>query len=120
MLLHELVTASQRVSATSKRNEKLGLLSEVLRRLKPEEIAVGVSYLSGNVRQGRIGVGWAMLRDARPESAADSPTLSLGEVDATLERIAQVRGWGSTRDARGCSANCSVAQAALSRISSPA
>ena len=98
MLMNELVTVSQRVAGTSKRNEKLALLSEVLRRLDPHEVAIGVSYLSGSVRQGRIGVGWAMLRDAQPDHAADDPSLTLGEVDATLERIGQVRGAGSTRE----------------------
>jgi DNA ligase-1 len=39
-----------------------------------------------------------MLRDARPDHAAAEPSLTLGEVDATIERIAQVHGAGSTRE----------------------
>ena len=98
MLLNEVVEVSQRVAATSKRTEKLELLSTLLRRLEPHEVAIGVSYLSGSVRQPRIGIGWATVRGAQADHATDAPELKLIEVDGTLEKIAQASGPGSTRE----------------------
>ena len=102
MLLNEVVEVSQRVAATSKRTEKLELLSALLRRLEPHEVAIGVSYLSGSVRQSRIGIGWATVRGAQPDHAVDTPELPLIEVDSTLEKIAQSSGPGPHVNAAVC------------------
>ena len=68
-------------------------LAEVLRRLAPAEVAAGVAFLSGELRQRQIGVGWAALRDL-PAPAAE-PSLTVGEVDAAFERIGGLAGPGS-------------------------
>ncbi|MFY9822060.1 MAG: ATP-dependent DNA ligase, partial [Thermoanaerobaculia bacterium] len=96
MRLADLVTTSHRVAETRSRSEKIAALADLLRRLAPEEIDVAVAWLSGNLRQGRIGLGGAAIRDARPGTAAAEPSLTLGEVDATFERIAATTGAGST------------------------
>ncbi len=57
-----------------------------------------MAFLSGHLRQGRIGLGGAALRAARPGTAAAEPALTLREVDATFERIAGVTGAGSTAE----------------------
>ena len=98
MLLHQLVETSGKVAGTSRRLEKVAHLAELLRRLEPSEIAIAVSYLSGYLRQGRIGIGWAVLRDAKPDHAAESPALTLLETDAIFDRLTAVRGAGSTRE----------------------
>ena len=64
MNLDQLVITSSRIAATRARNEKIALLSDLLRRLEPHEVPIGVAYLSGHLRQGRIGIGWAALRSA--------------------------------------------------------
>ncbi len=96
MRLADLVTTSRRVAETRSRSEKIGALADLLRRLAPEEIDVAVAWLSGHLRQGRIGLGFAAVRDARPGTAATEPSLTLTEVDATFERIAATTGAGST------------------------
>ncbi|MEA2602481.1 MAG: ligase 1 [Acidobacteriota bacterium] len=96
MRLADLVATSRRVAETRSRSEKTGALADLLRRLSPEEIDVAVAWLSGNLRQGRIGLGGAAVRDARPGTAAAEPSLTLGEVDSTFERIAATTGAGST------------------------
>jgi DNA ligase-1 len=96
MRLADLVTTSLRVAETRSRSEKTGALADLLRRLSPDEIDVAVVWLSGNLRQGRIGLGGAAVRDSRPGTAAGEPSLTLGEVDATFERIASTTGAGST------------------------
>jgi len=98
MLLADLVATSRRVAETRSRSEKTGALSHLLRRLSPEEIDIAVAFLSGHLRQGRIGLGGAAVRSAMPGSAAEEPFLTLGEVDAAFSRIASVSGAGSTSE----------------------
>jgi len=98
MRFADLVATSQRVAETRSRAEKTGALADLLRRLAPDEIDVAVAYLSGHLRQGRIGLGGAALRSAMPGSAASEPSLSLREVDAAFERMAAVSGAGSTAE----------------------
>ena len=70
--LAELVEASEAVGATRSRLAKVERIAEVLRRLAPEEVAAGVAFLSGELRQRQIGVGWAALRDLPAPAAAPS------------------------------------------------
>jgi len=95
MRLSEVVDASLQVAETSGRREKIARLAELLRRARPEELPIVVAYLSGELPQGRIGIGPAILRDARPADAADESRLELTEVDRALERIAATSGPGS-------------------------
>jgi hypothetical protein len=61
--LAELVDASTAVAATPARNEKIAALADLLRRAEDHEVAPVVSWLSGELTQRQIGVGWALLRD---------------------------------------------------------
>ncbi len=96
--LADLVDASEAVGATRSRLAKVERIAEVLRRLAPEEVAAGVAFLSGELRQRQIGVGWAALREL-PAPAAE-PSLSVAEVDAAFARIGGLRGPGSQADRR--------------------
>jgi ATP-dependent DNA ligase I len=91
--LADLVEASAAIGATRSRLAKVERIAEVLRRLAPEEVAAGVAFLSGELRQRQIGVGWAALRDL-PAPAVE-PSLTVGEVDAAFERIGGIAGSGS-------------------------
>ena len=95
MRLSELVDTSGRVARASGRLEKVALLAALLRRSEPDEIEITVAFLCGNLRQAKLGVGFAGVGAAAPEGAAESPTLELSEVDATFERVAGVGGKGS-------------------------
>jgi DNA ligase 1 len=96
MQLASVVETSRRVTDTAKRLEKIDLLAQLIRQLTREEIEVGVLFLSGQTRQGRTGIGYATLRDARHSPAAN-PSLEILEVDAFLQSITQTSGSGSTR-----------------------
>ncbi|MFP5287706.1 MAG: ATP-dependent DNA ligase, partial [Thermoanaerobaculia bacterium] len=96
MRLTDLVATSRRVAETRSRTEKNGALADLLRRLAPDEIDIAVAFLSGHLRQGRIGLGGAAIRNALPGTAAAEPSLALVEVDTAFERIAGVSGTGST------------------------
>jgi DNA ligase-1 len=94
-LLIQLVETSQGVGENAARRSKIARIAAFLRALTPGEIDIGVSYLAGVTRQGKSGVGYAVLRDAQPDGHAESPALTLTEVDATLQQIAQTSGRGS-------------------------
>jgi DNA ligase-1 len=91
--LAHLVEASEAVGATRSRLEKVERIADVLRRLAAGEVRAGVAFLSGELTQRQIGVGWAALRDL-PAPASES-SLTVGEVDAAFERIGAMAGPGS-------------------------
>ena len=94
MLLAAVVDISQRVAATSKRSEKIELISSALKLAAPEEVGIVAAYLSGATPQGRIGVGYATLRNASGPPAAEA-SIEIAEVDRTLDSLGKVRGSGS-------------------------
>jgi len=98
-LLADLVRTSSRVSETSSRLAKVREIAAVLGRLSAEEIAIGVSYLAGELPQGRIGVGYAALQAAAGAATAApaESTLSVGETDRYVAELAGIRGGGSAR-----------------------
>lgn len=100
MKLGDLVDTSRRVADTSARLGKIGALADLLRRLPPDEITIAIAFLSGSTRQGRIGVGWSVIREARPDTAADAGSLELRDVDGTFARLAGISGAGSAREKR--------------------
>ena len=98
-LLANLVEASGRVSDASARLAKVRELAQFLRTLEPTELAVGVLYLSGQMRQGRCGIGPGALRAADAVPAASDSSLTLEEVDRRLEEIAACGKGASTQRA---------------------
>ena len=98
MRLAEIVSTSRSVRETSARLDKIRHLAACLGRVEPDEIEIAVALLSGELRQGRIGLGPATLREAMPSSAAPSPELTIAEVDAAFERIARTTGAGAAID----------------------
>jgi len=95
--LAELVTASQRVGATASRLAKVAELAALLRRLQPEEIELAVAYLSGETRQGKLGIDYAALGEAR-SAGARSSALELRAVDEALDAIARTKGKSSAAE----------------------
>jgi len=106
MRLGELCETSRRVADTRARNQKIALLGDFIRRLPAPLVPIGVSYLAGDLPQGRLGVGYAVLRDfwrAGGDDAgagggvppAPESTLELGDVDRTFEAIKATTGPGS-------------------------
>jgi DNA ligase-1 len=99
-LLHDLAAASRDVADLPGRLDKVRRLADALRGLPQAWAHVGVAYLSGQLPQGRIGIGPAMLFEALEGASADQPTLTVGETHAVFDRIAATTGAGSTA-ARG-------------------
>ena len=90
-----MAATSVEVGGTSSRLTKVAHIAELLRRAaaEPDVVAIIVSWLSGELRQRQIGVGWASLR-SRPPPASD-PVLTVIGVDATFSKIGAVSGKGA-------------------------
>src|SRR6266508_100854 len=98
VLLEEIAETSAAVTASSARLAKVERLAACLRRLDPDEVHPAVAFLSGELRQRQIGVGWAALREVPPPAAV--PSLTVAEVDAGFERIGRQAGPGSQAERR--------------------
>jgi DNA ligase 1 len=96
-LLAELVATSAAVAATTKRSEKVAALAGLLAQLQPDEIAPATAFLTGQTRQGRIGVGWATLKAVQPQPA-DEPSLTVADLDTFIGDLQVVVGTGSTAE----------------------
>ena len=98
MLLADVVTASTEVGAQSSRLAKVSRIAALLGAAAAgdaHQVAVVVSWLSGELPQRQIGVGWAALRTLPPP--ADEPTLTVARVDAAFTEIGAVAGKGSQK-----------------------
>ncbi len=90
-----MADTSRRVAGAKGRRDKIGLLAALLSNTPPAEIEIAAAYLSGAVRQDKLGLGWATVQRAMPETAAESASVELGEANAVLEQIARTAGKGS-------------------------
>jgi DNA ligase-1 len=112
VLLADLVTTSEAVAATRGRRLKVEEISALLRRAAPDEVPVVVAFLSGELRQRQIGVGYAALGDllrlagpdgsperTRPPGSPVPPEtrrpLTVLEADAAFAAIGEVAGAGA-------------------------
>jgi DNA ligase 1 len=122
VLLSEVVEVSAGVAATSARNAKIAQIAALLARVEPGQVAVAVAFLSGELLQGQIGVGYATIGELfRAADAAGAGTaraadgagddggragggaagaLTLTEVDAAFSEIGAVTGPGSVAQRR--------------------
>ncbi|MET0166463.1 MAG: ATP-dependent DNA ligase, partial [Vicinamibacterales bacterium] len=102
MLLAQLAQTSIAVSQASGRLAKIALLADLLRQLASDEIEIAIGMLSGEPRQGRIGIGYATLWASRDLPASDMPRLSVIEIDAAFTELKAIKGTGSagTRNER--------------------
>jgi DNA ligase-1 len=96
VLLLDVASTSLNVGGTSSRLTKVAHIADLLRRAAadPQAVAIIVSWLSGELRQRQIGVGWASLR-SRPPPGPEPPTLTVAGVDAAFSEIGAVSGKGS-------------------------
>jgi ATP-dependent DNA ligase I len=105
VLLDRVVATSAAVAGSPGRLAKIDQIARLLREVPPAEIAVAVSFLSGDLTQRQIGVGYAALMDLMggqvpAVAAAAAPELSLTETDAVLGRIGELAGQGSQAERR--------------------
>ncbi len=111
MLLTELADASAAVAGTSARGAKIERIAALLGRVPPEEVPAAVAFLSGELLQGQIGVGYAALGEllrpgaprhdpAPPDAVPAGAALTLTDVNAAFAAIGAVTGPGSQLERR--------------------
>jgi DNA ligase 1 len=95
VLLVEVATTSREVGGTASRLTKVARIADLLNRAAPDPqlVAIIVSWLSGELRQRQIGVGWAALRSLPAPSV--HPILTVTDVDATFSQIGAISGKGA-------------------------
>lgn len=93
-LLAQIAHTSARIAGTPSRLGKIGLAAQCLRKLSGEEIEIALSFLSGELRQGKLSIGIAPLRAARGMPAA-APVLELDQVDAVFAKLKAINGQGA-------------------------
>ena len=97
MLLAEVVATARAVAATPARNAKIALIADLLKRLAPGEVPAAIGFLSGEPRQGRVGIGWATAWRASDAKPAAEPTLEIVDLDAFFDRVLEIVGKGSAK-----------------------
>ncbi len=95
-LLERLVDVSGAVGGTRARTQKVARLAELLRALPANEVALATSYLTGELPQGKIGLGYAAVFGVEA-SPATHASITLGELHSRLDEIARQSGGGSGR-----------------------
>jgi DNA ligase-1 len=95
--LSEIVTASSEVAATRSRKQKTERFARVLALLGAEEVRPAVGFLCGELRQGKLGLGYATLRQLRelPHTPSSDPTVL--ELDEAFTKLAELSGKGSAQ-----------------------
>jgi DNA ligase 1 len=90
-LLAELVATSAQVAGTASRLAKTRLIAERLRRLAHDEVEVAIDYLSGEIPQGKLALGYATLTSSLAAPAA-AATLTLHDVNETFSELKSTKG----------------------------
>lgn len=98
--LEALARSWRSIAGATGRNDKVDRLAACLQAAPPADLPVVVAWLSGELRQGRIGVGAAAVRDAHAHPPAGAASLIARDVDITFDRIAAIQGPGSGRRRR--------------------
>jgi DNA ligase-1 len=111
VLLNEIAQASAEVARVPGRRAKIDLIAGLLARAEGPEVPLAVAFLSGELRQRQIGVGYAALSDlfdsrtvAAQTSGSAAPAVAAGltvtETDEVFAAIGQVSGPGSQAERR--------------------
>lgn len=93
MLLARLAHVSATVATTSARSQKISLLADLFRSAGAADAPIVIPYLAGRLPQGRLGIGWSLLKE--PPPPAVEPTLTVQATDNALTAIGAVAGQGS-------------------------
>lgn len=111
-LFADVAATTIAVGATRSRSAKIAALADLLARCADDELNLVTHLLCGQVRQGRIGVGWATSYGATG-SPASTPTLAVHDIDHLFDRLAATTGTGSV------GARTGLLEHALARATEP-
>jgi DNA ligase 1 len=91
--LLDVAEASAEIARTGARSAKIKRLATALRAADADDVRTTAAWLSGELTQRRIGVGWVAL-SSKP-APASSPSLTVAEVNRAFSEMAEASGAGS-------------------------
>jgi DNA ligase-1 len=94
LLLSALVATSETAAATRSRTAKVRAIAELLAGAPRGDAALAARFLAGQTDQERLDVGWSAVGTVSPPPAA-TPSLTLAEVNAAFQALADASGTGS-------------------------
>jgi DNA ligase-1 len=86
-----IVEASRQVASTRSRRSKIATIAGLLRALPSDDLAATIGFLTGEPRQGKIGIGWATISETDTEPSA-TPSLTVREIDDALDLLQATTG----------------------------
>ncbi|HEY4105458.1 MAG TPA: ATP-dependent DNA ligase [Polyangiaceae bacterium] len=92
--LTDIVAASRDVAATRSRIKKTARFAEILRQFSLAELAAGIGFLCGGLRQGRLGLGYRALQRVKSEPEPQTAAVSVLELDAVFTALEDLSGKG--------------------------
>lgn len=92
MKFRVLVEYSDRLRQIRSKNAKIGLIVDLMRQFKLPEAGIGISYLAGRIRQGKLNITWDGLSGLARAGRRGSGPIDLVEVDRVLEQAKNSRG----------------------------
>ena len=85
-----VVEASREVANTRSRRSKITTIANLLKALPDDDLGATIGFLTGEPRQGKIGVGWASVQiDVAP---ASTPSLTVRDIDDELSLLQSTTG----------------------------
>ncbi|MEO6601584.1 MAG: ATP-dependent DNA ligase [Polyangiaceae bacterium] len=94
MSLADIVSASREVAATRSRTKKIARFAELLRSLSVAELPAAIGFLCGELRQGRLGLGYRALNSVRAERQPGASQVAALELDAVFQALQDLSGKG--------------------------
>ena len=94
-----IVEASRQVAGTRSRRSKIATISVLLRALPSDDLVATISFLTGEPRQGKIGIGWATMHEIDAEPSP-TPSLTVRDIDEELTLLQATTGGQSVAGRR--------------------
>ncbi|MEM1260883.1 MAG: ATP-dependent DNA ligase [Pseudomonadota bacterium] len=95
MQLERLVETWSALAATRRRLTKQALLADLLTVAVPADRSILLHYVCGQLPQGKVGIGPALIHSLRRNTVASEATLTLDDVDAAITAFAAIEGKGA-------------------------
>jgi DNA ligase-1 len=92
MLFKAIVEYSDRVRQASSRNRKISIIEEFLHKLPVDEALIGVNYIAGRIKQGKLNIAWKGITELSNAVFRHSRSPSLVQVDRYLELACSASG----------------------------
>ena len=87
-----IVEYSIRLREVSSRKVKIGIIADFLSKLSDKEAIIGVNYISGRVRQGKLNIAWKDLSELFNSDVRASRSPNVIQVDKYLEQAQSAAG----------------------------